>query len=49
MLDARTGYWVCTLKGHLQRVLVTDFSPAGRYLISGGRDRLLRLWRYDLV
>ena len=49
IVDARTGDWVCTLKGHVQRVLVADFSPIGHYLISGGRDRLLRLWRYELV
>jgi WD40 repeat protein len=49
IIDARSGEWECTLRGHGGRIWVADFSPTGQYLVSGGRDSLLRLWRYDVL
>jgi len=30
--------------GHSMSVLSTDFSPDGRYILSGGADNILKLW-----
>lgn len=49
ILDARTGQWVCTLKGHEKDVWAVDFSPAGGYVVSGCGKGLVRLWRYDVL
>jgi WD40 repeat protein len=35
----------CTLKnGHIDGINAIAFSPCGRYLVSGGNDRLLIVW-----
>jgi WD40 repeat protein len=49
ILDARSSAWVCTLKAHTNYVWGADFSPAGHYIVSGGGDCRVRLWRYELV
>ena len=33
-----------TLEGHAGAVLALAFSPGGRYCLSGGKDRTIRLW-----
>ena len=47
--SARTGNWVCKLKGHADDVWAVDFSPAGRYLVSGSGEGRVRLWRYETL
>lgn len=49
ILDARSGNWVCTLKGHVTDVWTVDFSPVGHYIVSGSADGLIRLWRYETL
>lgn len=34
-------------KGHISHVNCVDVSPDGSWLVSGGRDRTLRIWRLD--
>ena len=49
ILDAQTGSWLCTLKGHSQPVWGAAFSPVGHYIVSGGFDSRVTLWKYEMV
>jgi WD40 repeat protein len=42
--DAATGREMLTLEGHNSKLYCVDFSPDGRRLVSGGRDRTIRIW-----
>jgi WD40 repeat protein len=41
--------WVCTLTEHKSGVWASDFSPTGHYLVTGGDDHRVVLWRYREV
>ncbi|MBY0228895.1 MAG: hypothetical protein K2W96_06435, partial [Gemmataceae bacterium] len=45
--DTATGRLRRTLSGHRGGALVGTFSPDGRMLATGGRDRMLRFWEID--
>ncbi len=42
--DAESGATIHRVEGHADRVFSVTFSPDGTRLVSGGRDRLLRVW-----
>ena len=42
--DIETGEKLKTFTGHSGGVLTVDFSPSGKYLISGSTDQTLKLW-----
>jgi WD40 repeat protein len=42
--NVKTGREVHTFKGHKDSVEAVDFSPDGRYIISGSADGTLKLW-----
>ncbi|MBK8913177.1 MAG: protein kinase [Phycisphaerales bacterium] len=44
LLDATTWERVATLDGHISSIYALAFSPDGRRLVTGGRDRELRVW-----
>lgn len=33
-----------TMAGHFDEVLCSAISPNGKYLVSGGKDRVVRVW-----
>jgi len=35
---------VCTVKGHTDHVFAVAFSPDGKRVVSGSRDRLVKIW-----
>ncbi|KAL8271871.1 hypothetical protein Esti_004261 [Eimeria stiedai] len=41
--DKATGEWQQRLRG--EREIVARFSPSGEYVVSGGEDRVIRVWR----
>src|SRR5262249_47789486 len=45
--DAASGEELLTLKGHSSWVWSLAFSPDGKRLYSGSRDRTVRVWRAD--
>ncbi len=45
--DLRTGACKRVVKGHLGNVASLAFHPAGRRLLSGGRDQIVRLWSVE--
>src|SRR5262249_13973697 len=42
--DLRAGRAVRVLKGHRNEVLCLAFSPDGRHAVSGGKDKVVRVW-----
>src|SRR5262249_32625863 len=42
--DLETGQGVLTLQGHTEEVWCAAFSPDGRRLVSGSRDRTIKVW-----
>ncbi len=45
--DAKTGKVLRTFTGHTDSVTAAAFSADGKYVLSGGDDRALRLWEAD--
>jgi WD40 repeat protein len=44
IIDVITDKTIATLIGHTSDVYSLSFSPDGKYLASGGRDKLVRIW-----
>ncbi len=42
--DASTGFVQKTLRGHKDYVLTVNFAPDGKTIVSGSRDKSVRLW-----
>lgn len=42
--DLTNGRQIRVFKGHSDRIDTLDFSPDGKYALSGSRDRSIRLW-----
>ena len=43
ILDRQNGYET-SLRGHIEDIFCLAFSDDGKYLASGGNDRLIRIW-----
>ena len=43
--EERVGWQVCTMSGHLKAVVSVTFSPDGKRVISGSRDRSVKIWK----
>ena len=44
--DVRTRKLNLDLPGHADEVFAVDWSPDGTMVASGGKDRVLKLWRH---
>ena len=44
--DVRTRKLKLDLPGHADEVFAVDWSPDGAMVASGGKDRVLKLWRH---
>jgi ribosome assembly protein 4 len=44
--SARTRKLELDLPGHADEVFAVDWSPIGTRAASGGKDKMLRLWRH---
>jgi len=42
--EERVRWQVRTLTGHSQRVYSVDFSPDGKWIVSGSEDKLVKIW-----
>jgi WD40 repeat protein len=47
--DMTTGREAFTFRGHTGRVSSLTFSPDGRRLVSGGEDKLIKIWDIHLT
>lgn len=45
--DTTTGRDLFTIRGHTGAVYCVAFSPDGKLLATGGRDKILRIWKSD--
>ena len=44
MWDAKTGEQLKELQGHTEAVCSVEFSPDGNQIVSGSRDKTVRVW-----
>ncbi len=44
--DLRTRKLMVDLPGHADEVFCVDWSPDGASVASGGKDKVLKLWRH---
>jgi ribosome assembly protein 4 len=44
--DVRTRKMMVDLPGHADEVFAVDWSPDGSGVASGGKDKVLKLWRH---
>lgn len=44
--DVRTKKMKLDLPGHADEVFAVDWSPDGAMVASGGKDRVLKLWKH---
>jgi ribosome assembly protein 4 len=44
--DVRTKKLLVDLPGHADEVFTVDWSPTAGGVASGGKDRVLKLWRH---
>ena len=43
--EVRTGKMLQDLPGHADEVFTVDWSPDGANVASGGKDKVIKLWR----